>query len=111
MLNLAVANQQRTDLTAQQVLPAIVEGLTRLKLSMKENVSSVPTERVRHFERRQRHQGRQPQTSTQPNIYSSTQAGPSTFTGNEPTTLSEYNLINVNEYCIKIGRASCRERV
>ncbi|XP_050242297.1 serine/threonine-protein phosphatase 7 long form homolog [Quercus robur] len=28
MLNLAVANQQRNDLTAQQVLPPIVEGLT-----------------------------------------------------------------------------------
>ena len=51
MLNLAVANQQRNDLTAQQVLPPIVEGLTRLKLSMEENISSVPTQRVRHFGR------------------------------------------------------------
>ena len=65
MLNLAVANQQRNDLTAQQVLPLIVKGLTRLKLSMEENISSVPTQRVRHFRQRQRHQGRQPQTSTQ----------------------------------------------
>ena len=85
---------------------------------MEENISSVPTERVKHFERRQRHQGRQPQTSTQrgqhrndevgpststqPNMYSSTQVGPSTFAGNEPTTLSEYNPINVNEYCINL---------
>jgi len=28
-LNLAVANQQRNDLTTQQVLPTIVEGLGR----------------------------------------------------------------------------------
>ena len=45
MLNLAVANQQRNDLTTQQVLPPIVEGLTRLKLSMEANISSVPTEK------------------------------------------------------------------
>ena len=118
MLNLAVANQQRNDLTAQQVLPPIVEGLTRLKLSMEDNISSVPTQRVRHFGRQQRHQGRQPQTSTQrgqhgndeagpsistqPNMYSSTQVGPSTFASNEPTTLSEYNPINVNEYCMNL---------
>ena len=85
---------------------------------MEENISSVPTERMRHFGRRQRHQGRQPQTSTQrgqhgndearpststqPNMYSSTQAGPSTFADNEPTTLSEYNSINVNEYCMNL---------
>ena len=31
MLNLVVTNQQRNDLTAQQVLPPIIEGLTRLK--------------------------------------------------------------------------------
>ena len=49
MLNLVVANQQMNDLTAQQVLPPIVEGLTRLKLSMEENISSVPTQRVKHF--------------------------------------------------------------
>ena len=118
MLNLAIANQQRNDFTAQQVLPPIVEGLTLLKLSMEEYISSVPTQRVRHFGRRQRHQGRQPQTSTQrgqygndeagpsistqPNMYSSTQAGPSTFASNEPTTLSEYNPINVNEYCMNL---------
>ena len=65
MLNLVVANQQRNDLTAQQVLPPIVEGLTRLKLSMEANISSVPTERVTTFGRRQRHQGRQPQTYTE----------------------------------------------
>ena len=35
-------------------------------------------------------------------MYSSTQARPSTFAGNEPTTLSEYNPINVNEYCINL---------
>uniref|UniRef100_A0A7N2LRF3 Aminotransferase-like plant mobile domain-containing protein n=1 Tax=Quercus lobata TaxID=97700 RepID=A0A7N2LRF3_QUELO len=126
MLNLAVANQQRNDLIAQQVLPPIVEGLTRLKLSMEANISSVPTERVTNFERRQRRQGRQPQTytethsstsaqrgqcrnddagpstSAQHNMYSSTQAGPSTFAGNEPTTFSEYNPINVNEYCMNL---------
>ena len=118
MLNLAVANQQRNDFTAQQVLPPIVEGLTLLKLSMEENISSVPTQRVRHFGRWQRHQGKQPQTSTQcgqhgndeagpststqPNMYSSTQIGPTTFAGNEPTTLSEYNPINVNEYCMNL---------
>ena len=45
MLNLAVANQQRNDLTAQQVLPPIIEGLTQLKLSMEANISSVPTEK------------------------------------------------------------------
>ena len=28
MLNLAIVNQQMNDLTAQQVLPAIVEGLS-----------------------------------------------------------------------------------
>ena len=50
MLNLAVANQQRNDLTAQQDLPAIVEGLSRVKLSMETNISSVLTERVTHFE-------------------------------------------------------------
>ena len=49
MLNLAIANQQRNDFTVQQVLPPIVEGLTLLKLSMEENISSVPTQRVRHF--------------------------------------------------------------
>ena len=43
MLNLAVANQQMNDLTAQQVLPPIVEDLTRLKLSMEKNISFVPT--------------------------------------------------------------------
>ena len=59
MLNLAVANQQRNDLTAQKVLPAIVEGLSRVKLSMETNIYSVTTERVTHFRRRQRHQGRQ----------------------------------------------------
>ena len=58
MLNLAVANQQRNDLTAQQVLPPIIEGLTQLKLSMEANISSVPTERVTTFGRRQRRQGR-----------------------------------------------------
>ena len=56
MLNLAIANQQRNDFTAQQVLPPRVEGLTLVKLSMEENISSVPIERVRHFGRRQRHQ-------------------------------------------------------
>ena len=124
MLNLAVANQQRNDLTAQQNLPPIVEGLTRLKLSMEANISSVPTKRVTTFGRQQRRQGRQPHTyietrsstsaqrgqrrnddvrpstSAQHNMYSSTQAGPSTFAGNEPTTFSEYNPINVNEYCM-----------
>ena len=45
MLNLAVANQQRNDFTAQQVLPPIVEGLTRLKLSMEKNISSIPPQR------------------------------------------------------------------
>ena len=49
MLNLAVANQERNDLTAQQVLPAILESLSRVKLSMKKNISSIPTERVTHF--------------------------------------------------------------
>ena len=118
MLNLAVANQQMNDLIAQQVLPPIVEGLIRLKLSMEENISFVPTERVRHFGRRQRHQGRQPQTSTQrgqhrndeagpsistqPNMYSSTQARPSTSVDNEPTTFNEYNPINVNKYCMNL---------
>ena len=77
------------------------------------------------FERQQRHQGRQhPQTSTetrsststqcgqcrndeagsftftQHNMYNSIQAGPSTSACNEPTTINEYNLINVNEYCM-----------
>ena len=60
ILNLAVANQQRNDLTTQQVLSPIVKGLTRLKLSVEETISSVPTQRVRHFGRQQRHQGRQP---------------------------------------------------
>ena len=46
MLNLVVANQQRNDLTEQEVLPAIVEGLSRVKLSMEGNISFVPTERV-----------------------------------------------------------------
>ena len=46
MLNLAVANQKRNDLTAQQVLPTIVESLSRVKLSMEANISFVPTERV-----------------------------------------------------------------
>ena len=46
MLNLAVANQQRNDLTAQKVLPAIMEGLSRVKLSMETNIYSVTTERV-----------------------------------------------------------------
>ena len=41
MLNLVVANQQRNDLTAQQVLPPIIEGLTWLKLSMEANISSI----------------------------------------------------------------------
>ena len=50
MLNLVVANQQMNDLTTQQFLPPIVEGLTPLKLSMEENISSVPTQRVKHFE-------------------------------------------------------------
>ena len=49
MLNLAVANQKRNDLTAQQVLPTIVESLSRVKLSMEKNISSIPTERVTHF--------------------------------------------------------------
>ena len=80
MLNLAVANQQRNDLTTQQVLPPIVEGLTWLKLSMEENISFVPIERVRHFGRRQRHQGRQPQTSTQRGQHRNDEAGPSTST-------------------------------
>ena len=47
-------------------------------------------------------------------MYSSTQAGPSIFAGNEPTTFSEYNAgnepttfseynpINVNEYCLNL---------
>ena len=43
ILNLAVANQQRNDLTTQQVLPPIVKGLTQLKLSVEETISSVPT--------------------------------------------------------------------
>ena len=80
MLNLAVANQQKNDLTAQQILPPIVKGLTRLKLSMEENISSIPTQRVRHFERRQRHQGRQPQTSTQRGQHGNDEAKPSTST-------------------------------
>ena len=58
MLNLVVANQQMNDLTAQQVLPPIIEGLTRLKLSMEANISFVPTERVTTFGQRQRRQGR-----------------------------------------------------
>ncbi|KAK7818119.1 hypothetical protein CFP56_041806 [Quercus suber] len=49
MLNLVVANQQRNDLTAEQVLTPIVEGLTRVKLSIEQNISSVPTQRVTHF--------------------------------------------------------------
>ncbi|XP_023913413.1 serine/threonine-protein phosphatase 7 long form homolog [Quercus suber] len=52
MLNLAVANQQRNDLTAEQVLTPVVEGLTRVKLSMEQNISSIPTQRVTHFGRR-----------------------------------------------------------
>ena len=66
MLNLAVANQQKNDLTTQQVLPAIVEGRSWVKLSMETNISSVPNERVTHFGQWQRHQGRQhPQTSNE----------------------------------------------
>ena len=123
MLNLAVANQQRNDLTEQEVLPAIVKGLSRVKLSMEANISFVPTERVTHFGQRQRHQGRQlqtftetrsststqrgqckndearPSTSTQHNMYSSTQAGPSISAGNE---FSEYNPINVNKYYMNL---------
>nr|XP_023881999.1 uncharacterized protein LOC111994358 [Quercus suber]XP_023919201.1 uncharacterized protein LOC112030767 [Quercus suber] len=120
----AVAHMyERNDLTAQQVLLAIVEGLSRVKLSMKANISFVTTERVTHFGRRQRHQGRQhsqtstkthsstsiqheqckndevgPSNSTQHNMYSSTQVGPSTSARNEPTTFNEYNPISVNEY-------------
>uniref|UniRef100_A0A7N2N172 Uncharacterized protein n=1 Tax=Quercus lobata TaxID=97700 RepID=A0A7N2N172_QUELO len=75
MLNLAIANQQKNDLTAQQVLPPIVEGFTRLKLSMKVNISSVPIERVITFEQRQRHQGRQPQTYTETRSSISAQRG------------------------------------
>ena len=123
MLNLAIVNQQMNDLTAQQVLPAIVEGLSWVKLSMETNISFVPTERVTHFGQRQRHQGRQlqtftetrsststqrgqckndearPSTSTQHNMYSSTQAGPSISAGNE---FSEYNPINVNKYYMNL---------
>ena len=42
MLNLAIANQQRNDLIAQQVLPAIVEGLSQVKLLMEANVLMHP---------------------------------------------------------------------
>ena len=35
-------------------------------------------------------------------MYSSIQVGPSTFVGNELTTLSEYNPINVNKYCMNL---------
>ena len=85
MLNLAVANQQRNDLTAQEVLTPIVEGLTRVKLSMENSISSVPTQRVTHFGRQQRHQRRRPQTQTETGPSTSTQcandeAGASTFT-------------------------------
>ncbi|XP_030942826.1 uncharacterized protein LOC115967813 [Quercus lobata] len=41
-------------------------------------------------------------TSAQHKLYSSTQAKLSTFAGNEPTTFSEYNPINVDEYCINL---------
>ena len=80
MLNLAVSNQQKNDLTAQQVLPPIVESLIQLKLSMEANISFVPTERVTTFGRRQRHQGRQPQTSTQRGQHGNDEAKPSTST-------------------------------
>ena len=126
MLNLAVANQQRNDLNAQQVLPEAVEGFSQVKLSMEANISSVSTERVTNFRRQQRHQGRQhlqtstktrsststqhgrhrnearPSTSTQHHMYSSTQVGPSTSACNEPTTFNEYNPININEYCMSL---------
>ena len=76
MLNLAVANQQRNDLNAQQFLPAAVEGLSQVKLSMEANISSIPTERVTNFGRQQRHQGRQHlQTSTETRSSNSTQRG------------------------------------
>ena len=127
MLNMAVANQKRNDLTSLQVLQTIVEGLSRVKLLMETNSSSIPTKKVTHFGQRQRHQGRQhpqtstetrsststqhgqcrndeagPSTSTQYNMYGSTQAGPSTSARNEPTTFNEYNPISANKYLISI---------
>ncbi|KAK9998804.1 hypothetical protein SO802_018407 [Lithocarpus litseifolius] len=126
MLSLAVANQQRTHLTAQQVLPAIVEGLNRVKLSMEAHISSIPTERVTHFGRRQRHQGRQHlQTSTETRSSTPTQcrqfrndeAGPSTFTQhnttqaepstsapNEPPSMSIIQLMSTSTACLYMNR-------
>ena len=129
MLKLTVANQQRNDLTAQQVLPAIVEGLSGVKLLMEANISFVPAERVTHFGRQQRHQGRQPQTFTKTRSSTSTQrgqcgndeAGPSTFTQqictplpkpghqhlpvmSKPPLVSIIQLMSTSTACLYINR-------
>ena len=92
MLNLAIVNQQMNDLTAQQVLPAIVEGLSQVKLSMETNISFIPTERVTHIGQRQRHQGRQLQTFTKTRSSTSTQRGQHINDEARPSTSTQHNM-------------------